>query len=173
MPRSVTPVVLVLCCALLGLTPSGLFAQAQGPRPDCSAAEHRQFDFWAGEWEVTANGQRAGSNVITVRQNGCLLHESWTGAGGSNGESLNFYDRTTKTWNQVWVDTNGLVLRLSGGFADDRMTMSGETRGPNGATRQRITWFRNADGTVRQLWESSRDGGTTWTTAFDGLYRKK
>ena len=35
---------------------------------------------------------------------------------------------------------------------------------------QRITWSKNADGTVRQLWESSTDGGTTWTVAFDGTY---
>lgn len=169
--RRASPLVLLLALVAPGM----LSAQGQGGggQPNCSAAEHRQFDFWAGEWEVTANGQRAGGNVITVRQNGCLLHENWTGASGSTGESLNFYDRSTKTWNQVWVDTNGLVLRLSGGFADDRMTLSGETRGPNGTARQRITWFRNADGTVRQLWESSQDGGTTWTTAFDGLYRRK
>lgn len=160
--------------ALAVLTaPGALAAQGQGAQAACAADEHRQFDFWAGEWEVTANGQRAGRNVITVRQNGCLLHESWTGTGGSTGESLNFYDRITKTWNQVWVDANGLVLRLSGGFAGDRMTLSGETSGPNGTTRQRITWVRNSDGTVRQHWESSRDGGTTWTTAFDGLYRKQ
>ena len=29
------------------------------------------------------------------------------------------------------------------------------------------------DGTVRQLWESSADGGSTWQAVFDGLYRKK
>ena len=28
-----------------------------------------------------------------------------------------------------------------------------------------------ADGTVRQHWETSGDGGATWATAFDGLYR--
>jgi hypothetical protein len=35
---------------------------------------------------------------------------------------------------------------------------------------QRITWSREADGSVRQLWESSSDGGRTWTAAFDGIY---
>jgi hypothetical protein len=28
------------------------------------------------------------------------------------------------------------------------------------------------DGSVRQLWESSADGGRTWTTVFDGLCRR-
>ena len=30
----------------------------------------------------------------------------------------------------------------------------------------------NADGTVRQLWETSSDDGKTWAASFDGLYRK-
>ena len=38
--------------------------------------------------------------------------------------------------------------------------------------RERIAWTPNADGTVRQLWESSKDDGKTWTVSFDGLYRK-
>ena len=33
-----------------------------------------------------------------------------------------------------------------------------------------ITWTRGADGTVRQLWRVTKDGGKTWTTAFDGKY---
>ena len=37
--------------------------------------------------------------------------------------------------------------------------------------RDRITWTPNGDGTVRQLWESSTDGGATWSVAFDGTYR--
>jgi hypothetical protein len=38
---------------------------------------------------------------------------------------------------------------------------------------QRLTFFNNPDGTVRQLWESSNDEGKTWQVAFDGLYRKR
>jgi hypothetical protein len=34
----------------------------------------------------------------------------------------------------------------------------------------RITWSPNPDGSVRQHWEQSSDGGTTWATIFDGLY---
>jgi hypothetical protein len=29
------------------------------------------------------------------------------------------------------------------------------------------------DGRVRQHWETSKDGGATWTTAFDGYYRRR
>ena len=34
------------------------------------------------------------------------------------------------------------------------------------------TWTPNPDGTVRQHWEISSDAGKSWTTAFDGLYRR-
>lgn len=40
-------------------------------------------------------------------------------------------------------------------------------------TLQRITWSVEPGGSVRQLWESSTDGGTTWTVAFDGRYVRK
>ena len=47
----------------------------------------------------------------------------------------------------------------------------GEYRKP-GEQLQRITWS-TADGSVRQLWESSDDGGATYRAAFDGKYVKR
>ena len=37
----------------------------------------------------------------------------------------------------------------------------------------RITWFDNHDGSVRQLWEISRNAAKTWEVVFDGIYKKK
>jgi len=37
----------------------------------------------------------------------------------------------------------------------------------------RITWERLPDGRVRQLWETSKDSGATWSVAFDGYYTKE
>jgi hypothetical protein len=41
------------------------------------------------------------------------------------------------------------------------------------AVIDRITWYNNNDGTVRQVWEKSKDDGDSWNAVFDGLYRKK
>jgi len=141
----------------------------------CAAPEHRQFDFWIGEWEVTTpNGTPAGRNRIESILDGCALSESWTGAKGGAGNSYNAYDRQTGRWHQTWVDNGGLVLRLDGVFADGKMILSGESRDSSGArVLNRITWQRTAPGAVRQLWETSRDGGGTWSVAFDGRYRKR
>jgi hypothetical protein len=53
------------------------------------------------------------------------------------------------------------------------MELSGVTPGANGAkTLHRIRWtpLGGTPATLRQLWESSTDGGQTWTVAFDGTY---
>jgi hypothetical protein len=44
---------------------------------------------------------------------------------------------------------------------------------PGQQVMQRISWTPGPDGSVRQLWETSADGGKTWETAFDGKYVKK
>jgi hypothetical protein len=141
----------------------------------CAAPEHRQFDFWIGEWEVTSpDGAPAGRNRIEHILGGCALRENWTGAKGGSGTSYNAYDRQSGRWHQTWVDNGGLVLRLDGAFTDGKMVLSGESRDSSGArVLNRITWQQTAPGAVRQLWETSTDGGGTWSVAFDGRYRKR
>ncbi len=54
------------------------------------------------------------------------------------------------------------------------MILSGETTQPDGTTiLNRISWTALDDGSVRQLWERSKDGGSSWATSFDGNYRKR
>ncbi len=145
------------------------------PPPGCTATEHRQFDFWIGDWDV-ANpaGKTVGRNRIEPILGGCALRESWTGGSGSSGTSYNAWDRQRRRWHQTWVDNGGLVLRLEGGLADGRMVMTGETLDSAGATvLNRITWEATPPGSVRQVWEVSSDGGKTWGTVFDGRYRKR
>ena len=152
--------------------PSAPGAQGAGA-PTCDGVEHRQFDFWLGEWEVTApNGQPAGRNSITRELSGCVLHEHWTGAGGMRGESFNTWDRTRKRWHQTWVSSTGNLLVLEGGIVGGAMQMTGESTSPKGTVLNRITWTPSPDGSVRQFWEASTDGGKTWQVAFDGRYRR-
>ena len=138
--------------------------------PGCPAAESHQFDFWIGDWNVTLpDGTAAGHNRIEAILDGCALAEHWQGAKGLRGASYNAYDAPAKLWRQFWVDAQGNVLGLDGRFADGRMVLQSTSRGKH---VDRITWTPNADGSVRQLWETSEDSGATWVSAFDGLYRK-
>lgn len=149
-------------------------AQSGPVKVGCTEADSRQFDFWVGDWNVTVQGTQAGTNEITLEENGCVIHEHWVGARGGTGQSFNFYDRGIGKWHQFWVDNQGNYLHLTGDYADNRLVLSGTAPGPDGKPQQqRLTFFRNGDGTVRQLWESSADQGQSWQVSFDGLYRKK
>ena len=153
-------------------------AVAQNPnRPSCSAPEFRQFDFWVGDWVVQdpSNGQQAGTNLVTRDFNNCVISEHWSGAQGGHGSSFNIYDRQRGVWHQTWVDDGGTLLLLDGHFDGTSMVMQSEpVARPNGARLiNRITWTPLDSGRVRQHWETSNDGGTTWTTAFLGIYRPR
>lgn len=148
-----------------------------GKPPPCSAAEHRQFDFWLGRWEVRdPSGKVVGHNRIEAAHGGCALIENWTSVAGVTGTSVNIYDRDRRQWHQTWVDSGGGLLQLDGSRLDTAMVLAGDALDADAqgkTARQRITWTPLAGGRVRQLWESSSDGGKTWSVAFDGLYIKQ
>jgi hypothetical protein len=139
----------------------------------CDAPEHRLFDFWLGEWVVTVpGGKEAGINRITREYGGCVVHERYTTQRGYEGESLNSWDPARKVWHQTWVDNAGTLLLLDGGLVAGAMVLEGDGVDEGRAIRHRVSWTPNADGTVRQHWETKAADGS-WTTVFDGLYRKK
>ncbi|MFM2288428.1 MAG: hypothetical protein RL684_1571 [Pseudomonadota bacterium] len=142
--------------------------------PACEAAAFHGFDFWLGDWDVhTPDGRLAGGNAITREQGGCVLHERYGTGHGYAGESLNIYDAGRARWHQTWVDNGGLLLVLEGELQAGSMVMEGQTTGADGkVTRHRITWTPNADGSVRQHWQST-DAQGQWTTAFDGRYTRR
>lgn len=172
MPRNRT------AASLLALA-SGLSqcAIAETPPRGCDAPEQRQFDFWIGHWDVFgADGKAAGENLIEPIAGGCALLESWRGAGGFSGKSLNSWDRHARRWRQHWVDSGGGLLRLEGALEGHRMVLAGQgphPRQPDTTVHDRITWTPSDDGSVRQHWERSEDGGRSWKTVFDGRYVKR
>ena len=159
--------------------PLGLAAQqdapAEPPAGPCDAAEYRQFDFWIGDWNVTAKDQPAGTNAIHPVHGGCALQENWqgAGAGGISGSSFNIFDRASGKWHQTWVDASGTLLQLDGGLVGGSMVLTGSRPAATGGIAlHRISWTPNEDGSVRQLWEASQDEGASWNVLFDGLYVK-
>ena len=133
----------------------------------CSSKQHRAFDFWIGEWDVTAparEGWRARSS-ISLGNNSCSLHEDYSSPGGYAGRSINFYDAKKNTWHQTWIDNQGAPLYLEGEPTDQGMTLSDGTN--------RITWTLLPDGRVRQHWQVNQGEGANWSTAFDGYYQRR
>lgn len=143
----------------------------------CCTAEHGAFDFWIGSWEVfKPDGSLAGTNEVVVLQDSCVLQENWVSSSkGYSGTSYNWYDRSSGLWHQTWIDNKGGSLRLSGGKRGKKMILSShsDSNGNRDTLLSRITWTDIDARTVRQLWETSADGGRNWKVAFDGLYKRK
>ena len=156
---------------LLAALVSTTCALAQAPRSPCEAPEAAQFDFWIGDWDVfNPEGKQVGTNRIE-RLYACGVHENWDG-GKLKGQSFNRWIPRLGVWHQTWVDSAGGVLLLEGSFNDGAMTLS-DAKVPgrkDGAPVNEIRWTPAADGSVRQLWRVTRDGGATWNVAFDGRY---
>jgi hypothetical protein len=156
---------------------TGVAAPAASPSPaPCSASAYHQFDFWVGNWTVygTQDRKLSGTNDVTREQGGCVLQEHWIGTSGDTGTSVNLYYDRAHHWHQTWVDNSGGLLLLDGGLRGGNMVLSGTMPGRDGKpVLNRIEWTPNKDGTVRQLWTASRNGGKTWNILFDGTYKKR
>jgi len=142
------------------------------------------FDYWLGVWDVRPHGAPAGAPAsdsrITLEQDGCAVQEQWrSAAGGPNagytGTSLTTFDRARGVWHQTWVDNTGSVAVMEGALdaAGDLVLHRVAMPGDPDTARRRMTYRRQPDGSVRQLVERSTDGGATWTTSIDLVYRRR
>jgi len=147
---------------------------------ECCNETHKQFDFWVGEWIVLDSlGNKVGENQISKIEENCIVLEHWKGAKGGTGTSHNYYDKTDSTWNQLWIDNKGNVLKLKGRLESGKMVLksdpdsSGVKGKNNDSTYNQITWSQNEDGTVSQLWETYDQNDKPVKTVFLGIYHRK
>jgi len=144
--------------------------------PCAQQQRFQDFDFWIGEWDVRlANGTLAGSNIIKPVERGCALTEYWTNANSGTGMSINYLDKASNEWVQVWHGEDGSQIIIRGGLTDDGMALEGYINYVgNGTTAPfRGLWTPLPDGRVRQYFEQSNDGGSTWVPWFEGFYTRK
>ncbi|MBK8247288.1 MAG: hypothetical protein IPK85_07835 [Gemmatimonadetes bacterium] len=154
-----------------------LVVDAQAPTPTpCTAPAYRQLDFWIGEWRVIGpQGKHVGDNTISPQQGGCFVREQWRSSGGSNGESMNFFNPSTRSWHQVWVDNSGGVLMFTGTPETNAMVYRGQTGNGDRAQRHVLSLRLQPDGTVRQLWETwplADSSAAARVVSFDGIYHR-
>jgi len=167
---------LIIILAIFALT-GDIKAQS-----DCACCNetHKQFDFWVGEWIVLDSlGNKVGENQISKIEENCIVLEHWTGVKGGTGTSQNYYDKTDSTWNQLWIDNKGNILKLKGGLESGKMVLKSDSgtsgvKGENTHTYyNQITWSQNEDGTVSQLWERYDKNDKLVKTVFLGIYHRK
>ncbi len=144
----------------------------------CESNPHnREFDFWAGEWDVYATGSATlvGHSLVQIISNGCALLENWDSP-ASSGKSINFIDPNTDKWKQSWAGSyaNGVQEFINGEYKDSAMRFDFETKDAQGKKiTGRFIFYNLGPGKVRQFNETSADDGKTWTTSYDFTYIRK
>ena len=165
-----------LACAL-ALLCGGASAQPTPAPPDrCADAEHQQFDFWVGDWDVRPTGRDevVSHSRIEKLYSGCAIRENWMPISHRDGGSLSAYVPREKGWRQTWIDSSGALVEFKGGWNGHAMILTGDwPTGPGKSQLIRMTYTRQADGSVRQLGEASEDGGASWSPSFDFTYRRQ
>ena len=147
----------------------GVVERARARANPCKAIpEARQLDFWVGEWDVhDPQGRLVGRSSIQLILGDCVVLESWSGALGGSGKSMNFWDQQHRRWQQTWVDDRGHATEYFGRLAD------GSLRYATADGAERLTFTPLAGRRVRQLAESSSDGGKRWTVRYDFTYFRR
>lgn len=104
--------------------------------------------------------------------------EHWKGAGGGEGKSL-FFVAGNGNWKQVWVtewatNPGGVKEKTHVGTLPGKaIRFQGRLEHPDvGTYLNRTTLTPIENGRVRQVIETSQDGGATWETTFEAIYNR-
>jgi hypothetical protein len=163
--------------ALPAITSISVAAEATSTaKAGCKSAEHRQFDFWIGRWNVidTKTRKPAGVSLIERVYGGCGIRENWRDPDLTGG-SLNIYVDSDQRWHQFWIDSSGAQREFVGGLDSKRMILVSTHKSalhPGMIVQERMIFTPNPDGSVRQYSDASRDGGVTWVPRYDYTYRR-
>jgi hypothetical protein len=156
-----------LAAAQAGSSGPAVAARTPGAPAACASAEHHQFDFWVGRWDVYNKAGKMVATSLIERVYGCGIRENWMPLSNQPGGSLSIYVPEEQRWEQFWIDSQGSRAIFSGGWNGSAMVITGKW----GEPLVRMSYSKNADGSVRQFGEQSTDEGKNWTPSFDFTYR--
>lgn len=167
-----------LLAAAFAATAAGAGAGAQDGPPRyeyCDTEEHRQFDFWVGLWEVydTDSNDRVADSRIEKLAGGCAIVERYMPSPYLGTSSVSTWRPTERRWRQFAVTGVNDLEIFEGGMVDGAMVLNGTSTRRGGAVlTERMTYRPAADGSLRQIIESSANGGKEWTLLSDLTYRR-
>lgn len=161
------------CAAMLAF--AAVMAFASTPSPAEETPQAARFDFWLGNWDLTSNGQPAGTNTITREYGGSVIMERFVGTGAARleGLSVSVFNPNTGKWQQTWVDNQGGYLDFTGEFSGDRMVLSRRATIQGKEVLQRMVWCNIEPDSFDWNWERSDDNGATWQTVWPIHYVRR
>jgi ketosteroid isomerase-like protein len=164
--------IIVAAVLLAGNLPNRAFAVEPAAPPHCAAPSHRQFDFWAGDWDVFDVGSplQVAHAKVDLILDGCVLREDYQGTDGHKGQSFTIYDAARNVWHQTWVTNRGELLEIEGKLDAGVMILSGKDHAASTFVRG---WWKPINGEVRETAATSTDDGKTWKPWFDLVFRPR
>jgi hypothetical protein len=152
--------------------PKQVFAVEPAAPTHCAAPSYRQFDFWAGNWDVFDVGSpiQVAHAKVDLILDGCVLREDYQGTDGHKGQSFTIYDVARDVWHQIWVTNRGELLQIEGKLDAGVMILTGEDHTKRTLVRG---WWKPVKGEVRETAATSTDDGKTWTPWFDLVFRPR
>ena len=140
------------------------------------------YDFWLGGWEVTweeAGGSMGrGTNFIEKTLDGNVIQENFRVNEGQMkgfmGTSISVYNPRTNTWKQAWADNQGGYFDFTGKVDGTNRIFQTDIReiGSDTLFTQRMVFYEITNDSLKWDWESSVDGGETWSLSWRINYRK-
>ena len=143
-------------------------AAAKPATSPCADPEYGRLDFWVGRWDVYPTGKdKLVAHSLIEKLYGCAIRENWMPLSNQPGGSLSVFVPGERHWEQFWTDSSGTRAFFTGGWDGKAMVIQGKWGGP----LVRMSYSKNADGSVRQFGEQSTDEGKSWKPNFDFTYR--
>jgi len=143
----------------------------------CPTTGEQPLAFWLGRWDVYADGKLDGHSFIESTLQDCAVVEHWDDVSGFKGMSLFYFEPHIHQWKQVWVTDHALS---PGGLKEKALVFSTADLvrfqgtvwvAPDRMVIDRTTLRKLDDGTLSQVIEYSKDGGSTWMKSYDAAYR--
>ncbi|HAA14136.1 MAG TPA: hypothetical protein DCE41_21560 [Cytophagales bacterium] len=140
------------------------------------------YQFWVGNWDLTwqdaGGGTGKGTNQIVRILDGKVIQENFKALEGAlagySGMSLSVYNPTAKQWKQAWTDSQGGYFDFTGRKDEDRFYFeTAETDNGQGGVQQRMVFYEITEEAFTWDWESTQDGGATWTLNWRIQYRRQ
>ncbi|HZO23010.1 MAG TPA: hypothetical protein VFB37_10960 [Steroidobacteraceae bacterium] len=172
----------VLWIALAPLMSASAAPLEQSTAPaTCDSAQHRQMDFWIGDWQVfdAQTRQLVGFDQVDKQYEGCVVRERLTFLTDMYrrpgisvrlaGIAINRFDG--ESWLQMWADNQwgAIVLR---GRAIGGGKMEFVSIVPSRERDVKLVYEPQSDGTLRILQYVSPAGRGKWTQYGDLEYRR-
>ncbi len=153
-------------------------ATAQTDADLVESDDTRYYDFWPGTWIEIVDGKVDSSAtrfVVKRSVSPASFEEEWTqvyDGVAHKSVALRSWDQVNNRWAFVWVSDNALFQVWDGVKVGHDWYIIKEFDIDGNKILSRQAWIPQDDGHLRRLLQRSEDGGHTWFTRYDAMFKK-